>query len=76
MIAADLFVGSVAMLLGTGLLVAAAAHWSPLYRLPSAQRLTRYLGCTGARVFHGILGLLLIGLGLSVLGGWDISPFR
>lgn len=66
----DLFVGLVAIAVGGGLLAAAAANWSWYYSLPSARWLTSQMTRTGARLFHGLLGLGLIVLGILIAAGW------
>ena len=72
----DLFVGIVAMALGTLLVTAAATNWSWYYSLRSARFLDAKLTRSGARIVHGLLGLTLILVGLAVACGfrwprWD-----
>ena len=68
---ADIFVGTVAILLG-GLFTGSAIfnwEWSDTSRM--AHWIQVRLGRHGARVCYGSLGLLLIALGSVVLAGLD-----
>jgi small neutral amino acid transporter SnatA (MarC family) len=67
---ADLFVGTVAAILGLCLVLAALVNWSWYYSLRSARFLEARLTRTGARMFHGLLGLALVALGLALAAGW------
>lgn len=66
----DTFVGLVAVALGVGLLTAATVNWSWYYSLRSARWLESHLSRTGARWFHGLLGLGLVALGILIAAGW------
>jgi small neutral amino acid transporter SnatA (MarC family) len=66
----DLFIGIVAMVLGSLLAAAAAVNWSWYYSLRSARFLESRLTRTGARIVHGLLGLGLIAMGLALAAGY------
>jgi len=66
----DLFVGVVAIALGSMLVTAATVNWSWYYSLRSARFLESKLTRTGARIVHGLLGLALIAVGLAVAAGF------
>jgi small neutral amino acid transporter SnatA (MarC family) len=72
----DAFVGTVAVALGLFLLTCAVTNWPWYYSFRSAQWLRRWLGRRGARVFHALLGLGLIALGIAIARGfrWTILP--
>ncbi len=66
----DGFVGLTAITVGASLVAAAAGNAPWFYSLRSARWLESHLTRTGARVFHGLLGLALIGLGVLIAAGW------
>jgi small neutral amino acid transporter SnatA (MarC family) len=67
---ADLFIGIVATVLGTLLVVAAATNWAWYYSLRSARFLESKLTRGGARLVHAILGVALAAMGLAILAGF------
>ena len=67
---ADLFVGSVALVLGIGALVAALFNLEAAFQLPTAQAIENRFGRKGARICFAVLGLLLVGLGCLALIGF------
>ena len=71
----DWFVGTVAVLLGVFLIASAAVDWNWYYSLRSARLLQRMLGRTGARLFHALLGLSLVVLGIAIALGHRLRLF-
>ena len=71
----DLFVGSVAILLGSLLVGCAITNWSWYYSLRTAQLLERVLGRSGVRIFHALLGLAIIALGVAIARGHRLPLF-
>ncbi len=72
----DLFIGVVATLIGTGMIVVAATNCPWYYSLRSARFLESRFSRTGARVLHAFLGLALLAMGVALLAGlrwqlWD-----
>ena len=67
---ADIFVGSVALILGTAALIAAMFNLEAVFQLPKAQAIENRFGRKGARICLAVLGLLLVGLGCLVLVGF------
>ena len=72
----DLFVGTVAVVLGALLVTAASVNWAWYYSLRSARFLESKLTRTGARIVHGLLGLALIAVGLAVAAGFRWQLWR
>ncbi len=71
----DLFVGGVAVAAGLFLLACAGANWHWYYSGRTAQLLQRALGRTGTRIFHALLGLCLMALGIALAQGHRWLPF-
>ncbi len=71
----DLFVGTVAILLGVFLCTCATVNWQWYYSLRTARLLQRAVGRTGARVVHCLLGLGLIALGIAIAFGYRLALF-
>lgn len=67
---ADIFVGSVALVLGIAALVAALFNLEAAFQLPKAQAIENRYGRRGARICFAVLGLLLVGLGCLALVGF------
>ncbi len=65
----DLLVGAVAIAVGLFLTTCAVTNWQWYYSVRTAQWLQRALGRTGARLFHALLGLGLIALGIAIALG-------
>jgi hypothetical protein len=72
----DLFIGVVSLLVGTGLVTAAAVNWSWYYSLRSARFLEAKLTRTGARLVHAAVGLALIAMGVALLAGFRWQLWR
>lgn len=79
----DLFVGSVAIALGSTAIAAAAINWEGAFRLRTARRIEKQFGRPTARWFYAGLGVALIALGLLIMsgfgpnrgqGGTDVRP--
>ena len=66
-------VGLVIIAGGVFALWAAVSDWEWFFNHPKAKLFTWLLGRTGARLFYGVLGLGLVGLGGAVLLGM-VSP--
>lgn len=66
----DYFVGAVAIIMGTALILGAAANASWLMRLAKVRSLSERVGGTGARLVCGLMGATIILLGIVVATGW------
>jgi len=66
----DIFVGSVALILGTVFLLAALLNYEAAYQLPKAQAIENRFGRRGARIFYALLGIVLLGLGGAIMAGF------
>ena len=66
----ELFVGAVSVALGAFILTSAAVNWAWLYTLRSSRWLEARWGRRGARLFHAMLGLGLIALGVAIALGF------
>lgn len=66
----NLFVGCVSVVIGLLLIKAAVTNSQWAYSLGTAQWLQRHLGRTGTRLFHALLGLALLALGVAVARGY------
>ena len=73
---ADIFVGSIALILGIAALVVAVLNLEAAYQLPKAQAIENRFGRRGARIFFAVLGLLLVGLGCAALAGFAPNADR
>jgi hypothetical protein len=73
MIHEDLFVGSVAIVIGAFALVAAVLNWDWYYQLDKARWLESWCGRSGMRVFYGLLGIVLIMLGSAIAMGFSLN---
>lgn len=69
MINPDLFVGTVAIALGLFVSLSAVFNWDWYYQLHKARWIESICGRSGARVFFGVLGLVLIVLGAAIASG-------
>ncbi|MDX1944480.1 MAG: hypothetical protein SFU86_03665 [Pirellulaceae bacterium] len=69
----DLFVGSVAVILGLSLLAGAVFDGRWLMQLAKPQWLAGSLGKGRARVAIGLVGAALIGIGVSIWSGWRVN---
>ena len=67
--AEQLFVGSVAILVGFFGLVAAIHNHDWYFRLPKARWIEKRLGRTAARVVYAMLGIALVVLGIGIMAG-------
>ncbi len=66
----EVFVGIVAVALGSVVVAAAVSNWEWYFSLRSAQFLQRRLGRTGTRAFYALLGTGLIALGIAIAQGF------
>ncbi len=71
----DWFVAAVAVAVGVFLFVCAITNWSWYYSLRTAQLLERGLGRPRARVFHALLGIGLVALGIAIGFGFRLPLF-
>ena len=71
MLITDLFVGSVAIILGSLVVAAAIFNWQWYYELHKARLVEGFCGRKGARLFFAVLGLGLILLGGAIAGGMN-----
>ncbi len=62
---ADKFVFILFMLIGALSVAASVFNFEWFFKTNGAATFIRILGYKGARIFYGILGILLIGVGLS-----------
>jgi hypothetical protein len=69
----DIFVGTVASVVGLVLISGAAVEWHWLMQRPAAQLLTSALGKSVARVVLSAVGVALIAMGLIVALGWRMN---
>ena len=66
----DLFVGAVAVVLGTTAVVAAVGNWDRCYQLSKARWLERLAGRGVVRGVYALVGITLIVLGLAIALGY------
>lgn len=67
---ADVFVGSVSIVLGAAALWTTLFNVESLLQLPQPKSMARRWGRGGVRVFFGGLGILLIVAGCAVIAGF------
>ena len=67
---ADIFVGSVALILGAASLSVALFNLEAVFQLPKAEALQKRFGRSGARVCFAVIGLILVALGCVTLAGF------
>lgn len=68
----DIFVGIVAMVLGLVPLGAALLNSDWFYGLRKSQWLARRVGRGRARLFHAVIGIALISLGIALVMGFGL----
>lgn len=69
----DLFVGSVAGVVGLVILLAGALNWQRSYEYRPARWIEAAYGRNLARAFYVLLGLGLIVLGVAISQGWGFN---
>jgi hypothetical protein len=69
MIAADLFVGMTAVVIGLASLAAAIGNWDLLYQLPKLRWIESRAGRPAARLACVLLGAACIALGVAIACG-------
>ena len=69
----DLFVGSVAMIIGLLLLAGAVLDGQWLMQLTKPRLLSESLGKRGTRIVVGLIGAGLIAIGISIAAGWRMN---
>ena len=72
----DVFVGSIAMIVGAVVASAAIFNWDHFYQLKKAQWVESLWGRRGARFFFAALGLFLIVLGSAIAIGFVTNRSR
>ena len=70
MAAQDIFVGAVALGIGSFALLSALFNWDWSYQLWKARWVEARFGRRGARVFYAILGTVMIALGIAIAVGF------
>ena len=68
----DVLVGGLSLLLGAVTLLAVATGRDWLYEMRVPRFLKRRYGHGAARVFYVVLGVVLIGLGITVMQGFRL----
>jgi len=71
----DIFVGSIAVVIGVTALLTALYNWERPYQFWLARIIARQFGHTSARIYYASLGLLIIGLGVFIALGFRIHLF-
>lgn len=66
----DLFVASIAFVLGLGASLAAIFNWHFFFQLPKAKGVEKRFGRRGARIFYTILGVILMAIGTAIAVGF------
>ena len=68
---ADLFVGTVSIVLGATALWSALFSADSLFHLPTAKSLQRRWGEKGARILFAVVGIVLVAMGIAVIAGFS-----
>jgi hypothetical protein len=76
MMAADVFVGIVAMVIGVASLAAAVTNREYFYQFPKIRWIEKKGGRAAARAFYTLLGVLLILLGAAIACGFRFNLMR
>jgi hypothetical protein len=76
MMIADVFVGTVAVVIGLGSLVAAVTNHEFFYQFPKIRWIEQKGGRGAARAVYTLLGTLLIVLGAAVACGFRFNLMR
>lgn len=69
----DLFVGAIAVILGSLLLLGAAVNSATLMQLKKAQLLVEHFGNRPARFIIALCGLAVIAMGSLIAAGWKFA---
>ena len=69
----DLLVGTVAVIVGSLLLVGAVANSAHLMQLAKPRLLTQAIGNRSARAVLAVIGGLILAMGVLIASGWRLA---
>ena len=73
---ADIFVGSVSVVLGVAALAIAAANWGPGFQFWIGHAIDSRSGRTATRIVYAVVGIALVALGMAIMLGFAPNARR